>query len=321
MAKFVDVSSIVANQFATAMSVRNAFDGLDAELGIAYMAGIGSMSGGRLALSAASPIATGDISSGFVYLVAYSGNYVVLLDTAINAWRPIGIGTASVSLSGIAAGTNVDIFASANTNGTVMLTAIAWTNSTTRATALTRVNGVWCMAGTANPGSHLYLGTVRTTSLGTCAQVASNSVLWNQFNRVNRGIVATEAADSWTYATGTWRAYNGGGTPTARVNAITGDAGSVGIVRGSGYATATGGVHGAIGIGVNSTTAPTGAPSGAQPGSSVVQLHAPVNVLMPIGWNAIHLLEVASGATVTFYGDNGALSGLYQAGISAVVEC
>jgi hypothetical protein len=70
----------------------------------------------------------------------------------------------SASLSGLTPNTNYDVLGY-NNSGTLALDLVAWTNGTTRATALARQDGVLVKSGAT---TRRYLGTLRTT--GTTGQ-------------------------------------------------------------------------------------------------------------------------------------------------------
>jgi len=97
-----------------------------------------------------------------------------------------------------------DIFAFDNA-GTVKLEMVAWTNTTTRATALAFQNGVYVKNGAT---TRRYLGTICTTTTGGQTEDSLTSrFVWNYYNSQIRRIKKTGSA-SYPYTTGTWRQGN-----------------------------------------------------------------------------------------------------------------
>jgi hypothetical protein len=207
----------------------------------------------------------------------------------------------------------------------------AWTNSTTRAVALTTQDGIAVKSGTLGgtgatvvAGTRRYLGTLATTttdgqsefSFGAAGAggTAANLLLFNQDNRVN---VAASVADnnvSWTYAGGAWRqADNSAGN---RINFVLGVAEDA--VRADACAGATNSGTGAVAgtaIGLDSATVPTGLTGfGQVVGNTSMTGRYAGNP--GVGLHYLQALEYATAATITFYGLNVGL----QTGISALLR-
>ncbi len=86
------------------------------------------------------------------------------------------------------------------------LSAVNWTNDTTRATALVRASGRLAKTGDT---AKIYLGTGRTTSVsGQCEDSVTKRFLWNMYNRLERSLNKYESTNSWNYTTATWRSAN-----------------------------------------------------------------------------------------------------------------
>src|SRR4030095_8749697 len=141
-----------------------------------------------------------------------------------------------------------DVFLNWN-SGTPILTLLAWTNDTTRATALTTQDGVLVRSGAT---TQLYLGSFRTISASQTEDSVVNRYLWNYYNRVSRVGYTNETADTWNYTTGTWRIANG--NSANRVSIVVGVQEDLvkACVLGN-AATTSGAAAGLIGIGVNIT--------------------------------------------------------------------
>lgn len=157
---------------------------------------------GRLTLSSGSPVA--DVSNGTtIYYTPYVGNRIALYDGA--AWNVRTFSEFSLSLSGLTANTNYDVFIYDNAGTPTIDTLTAWTNATTRATSLVYQNGVLVKSGAA---TRRYVGTIRTT--GTTGQTNDDKLkrfVWNYYNRVVRRMVR-KGSSSHTYTTAAYRQMN-----------------------------------------------------------------------------------------------------------------
>lgn len=158
---------------------------------------------GRLTLSSGEPVTTTDITSGSaLYFAPYKGNRVALYDAP--DWEMFEFTEITLSLSGYAADTNFDIFLY-NNAGTLTLESVAWTDGTTRATALTTQDGVYVKSGATD---RRYLGTIRTTStIGQCEDSITKRFVWNYYNRVQKKLQKIDNTQH-TYAVATYRAWN-----------------------------------------------------------------------------------------------------------------
>jgi hypothetical protein len=90
-----------------------------------------------------------------------------------------------------------DVFAYLDTGDVVAIELVAWTNDTTRATAIAGQDGIAVKSG--DP-TRLYVGSFRTT--GTSGQTEDSEkkrLVYNRFNRWPRSIRVTDATASWTY--------------------------------------------------------------------------------------------------------------------------
>ena len=119
---------------------------------------------GRLTLTSGTPVLTGSVTSaGTVYFTPYKGNQIGLYTGS--AWKLMTFSELSITLSTLSASTAYDVFAYDN-SGTVALETVAWTNSTTRATALTTQDGVMVKSGTT---TRRYLGSFITDASKQCS--------------------------------------------------------------------------------------------------------------------------------------------------------
>ena len=92
--------------------------------------------GGRLSLSSTLAVPTSDLSAqGTLYYLPFTDSKIEIYTG--NRWVGYDIGTGiSLSLTGLSTATNYDVFAIVS-SGSPALSTTAWTNATTRATALT----------------------------------------------------------------------------------------------------------------------------------------------------------------------------------------
>ncbi len=271
-------------------------------------AGSNSTADGRLTLESGVPVSTvSQTAKTTVHYTPYLGNRIALYGGS--AWAVAAFSETSASLAGLTANTNYDVFGYSGA-GTLALELVAWSNATTRATALGRQDGVLVKSGAP---TRRYLGTLRTT--GTTGQtelsfggIAAGGAeaklyLWNAQNRVDVTAIVGETADSWTYGTATVRAANN--SSGLRVSFVQG--GNVEPVRASyGGALTTGTAYASVGVGLDSTSAFAGLP-GMLPGSgSVGSALGHYDALSGEGYHYLQALEFSSAGSATFYGDNGA---------------
>lgn len=156
---------------------------------------------GRLTLESLVPVSTTDqTAKTTLYYTPYIGDVLGLWDGT--KWVNIQFSETSISLASISANTNYDVFGYLN-NGLLALELLAWTNDTTRATALVRQNGILCKSGAL---TRRYLGTIRGSASGQCEDSGKNRFVWNMNNRVTRKIVCVpDNYNSWTYAVNSFR--------------------------------------------------------------------------------------------------------------------
>lgn len=166
--------------------------------------------GGRLTLATATPVMTADsTSSTTLYYTPYRNNLITLYTGS--AWKTMSFSELSLSLSGLSG--VYDIWAYDN-SGTVALEALAWTNTTTRATALAYQDGRLVKSGTA---TRRYLGSINVTS-DTCYAVLKSEAsggtanckldIWNYYNRVPVRLLRRDTTANWTYNTASYRQAN-----------------------------------------------------------------------------------------------------------------
>lgn len=269
----------------------------------------------RLTLESGVPVPTTDqTAKTTLYLTPFGGSVIALYDGA-SAWTGYTLTEISASLSGLTADTNYDVFVYDN-SGTLTLDLVAWTDATTRATALTTQNGVYVKSGAT---ARRYAGTIRTTATtGQCEDSVTKRYVWNCYQRKQRVTVKNDATDSWTYATSTWRAANN--STANRFEYVCGlneDMIEAEILAGAQLTNAN---IGAVGIGIDSTSANSALVFGEFIGTSAglsAMLKASYKGYPGAGFHYIQWLEYRRAGTVTFFGDAGVAS--MQSGIVGVV--
>ena len=125
--------------------------------------------GGRLTLTSGTPVTTSDVTGATsIYYTPYISN-VISLWTGYR-WQPIEFSEYTLALGTLTSGKPYDVFAYLS-SGVLALEMLAWTNDTTRATAITIQDGRYCKSGDK---TRLYLGTFYTTATTTTEDSENN---------------------------------------------------------------------------------------------------------------------------------------------------
>jgi hypothetical protein len=175
--------------------------------------------GGRLTLTSGTPVTTSDVTAATsIYYTPYVSNVIALWNGA--RWQPVEFSEYTLALGTISNATPYDVFAYLNA-GAFACELLAWTNDTTRATAITIQDGRYCKSGAKD---RLYLGTFYTTATTTTEDSLANRYLWNMYNRVSRGMSSPQGTSHSGNTFGPRNWNNGSGTlPTCQfVNGIAG---------------------------------------------------------------------------------------------------
>ena len=258
---------------------------------------------GRLSLTSGVAVTTADVlAATTLYWVPIDGGEVALYTGT--AWVKTVQAQLSIAIPALAS-TPCDVFIDYN-SGTPGLALIAWTNDTTRATALATQDGVLVLTGF--PGRR-YVGTIRTTAVsGQCEDSFRNRYVWNYYYRVRRGVRVNESTNSWTYTTAAYREANG--ATTNRVSVVVGVAGSLVSLRlqAFGINSTGGGTPFVVAIGEDGIVPISGQQilSPVSFASTLYQtLGAQVDHYPAIGHHYYPWLEYSTaGGTTTWYGDN-----------------
>lgn len=155
---------------------------------------------GRLTLTTSLPVTISDVTSATtVYFTPYKGNNVAVYDGT--NWVMRQLTELTIDVTALSASKVYDVFVYDNA-GALALETVVWTNDTTRATALAFQDGVYVKSGTV---TRRYVGSFRTDASTRANDSYALRHVWNYQNRVVRPMRVTEATDSWTYTTATFR--------------------------------------------------------------------------------------------------------------------
>lgn len=169
------------------------------------------ISQGRLTLTSNTPVLSSNvINATTIFYTPYTGNQVSIWDGS--KWVLKTFSELTLSLSGLAANTNFDVFLYDNA-GTLTLEAVAWSNSgagtSARASALSFLNGVRVKTS----DNRKYLGSFRTIgNIGKIEFVNNNLpsslLIKNEFNRIPIVLFQNEGTTAHSYTSTTVRNYN-----------------------------------------------------------------------------------------------------------------
>lgn len=203
-----------------------------------------SLCDGRLTLESGVPISSSDqTAKTTLYLTPYNGNRIAVYNGT--KWKFYSFTERSLAVPSTT-NTNYDIFIYDDA-GTLTLEAVAWTNDTTRATALTTQDGVYVKSGAT---SRRWLGTIRTTATsGQCEDSAAKRFVYNYYNQAPRYLRSTDSSDRTTTST----TFSQVGS--VEFSVVLGQAQSMRVIGGSIMAQNAGGVLSILSIGYDSSTA------------------------------------------------------------------
>jgi hypothetical protein len=128
--------------------------------------------------------------------------------------------------------------------------------------------------------------------------------VWNAYNRVLVASFVGDTTSSWLYNSSTWRQIRGSaGNQLAIVVGLSEDA--MNVTYAADFS-ATSGAFGGAGIGINSTSTPSGSVSSGSPPGAPIPFSASYVGVPAIGATTVAPLEATSGGTGgTFYGSGG----------------
>ena len=165
---------------------------------MAYTTDGGNATNGfRLTLTSGTPVTTSDVAAATtIYCTPYKSNKIDLYDGT--RWNLRSSAEFSLALGTLSSGLPYDVFCYDN-SGVPTLEFLAWTNTTTRATALVYQDGVLSKSGAL---TRRYLGTFYTISTTQTADSKTvGRFLWNYYHRVIRNTQGTFSSDRTTTST------------------------------------------------------------------------------------------------------------------------
>ena len=263
--------------------------------------------GGRLTLTSGTPVTTSDVTGATsIYYTPYVSNVITLWDGY--RWHPIEFSEYTLALGTLTSGKPYDVFAYLS-SGALALESLAWTNDTTRATAITIQDGRYCKSGDK---TRLYLGTFYTTSTTTTEDSAAKRFLWNAYNRNARTLFVTDATASWTYNPAGYTIRQARGQSSNQVEAVVGISLDKVWLSANFWAVKSSATTGAsyLGIGKNSTSVCTSTGQATTSNTTLVALVCNFAEIPSAGRTYYAWLEGQDGGstTGTFY--SGSESGL-----------
>jgi len=268
-----------------------------------------STADGRLTTVSGTPILTSNqLAKTTLYYTPFKGNQIAVY--ADGAWSVLSFAETSLSLSGYTANKNYDIWGY-NNNGTFALDSTVWTNDTTRATALTTQDGIYCKTGDT---TRRYLGTVRINStggqidwsLGGAGSGGTNArfTIWNAVNRVKFNAVLSNSDDSWTQTgLGAYRIAANSSVPH-RVDLVCGIASFFRAKYHNKPSAATANMI--VSIGLDSTTAKATSAVAGQSNLTNTYVEGAFSGVISEGAHYLAPIEFTGAATATWVGDAGA---------------
>ena len=270
--------------------------------------------GGRLTLTSGAPVTISDVTGATnVYYTPYLHDLICLWDGT--RWEWVTFAETTLALGTMTANLPYDVFGFLS-GGSLALEKLAWTDGTTRATAVTIQDGRYCKSGDK---TRLYLGTFYANSTTATADSSTQRYLWNNYNRRPRHLSVTDGTNTWTYGSASWRFANN--TSNNRVFMVRGldeDAVSATAV---GNGSCTSAQAFSFGVGVDSSTANSAQlrfeASSASAGGAHSYTFARYDGFPGVGAHYLAWIEYARAGTPTIYGDAGTLT--IQSGMAAEV--
>lgn len=261
---------------------------------------------GRLTLTTGVPVTSGSVANATtVYYTPYLGNCIALYD-GVSHWKLMEFVECSLAVPATTL-TPYDIFVQ-NVSGTLTMSFVAWTNTTTRATAPVLQDGIRV---SGSDSTKRYVGSFCSYGTGVTQDSLVDRLLWNQYNRVQRRYIITDSTASWVYSTAAWRQSNN--NPLTRLSVMVGYAET--MVSLNFVMNAFGAGNGTIGIGINSTTVNSADVNQmCNASGSNVSIQAALNYHPAAGYSYFQCIEYGNVAGITFQGN--ALGGVCQYGMT-----
>lgn len=266
----------------------------------------------RLTTQTATPVTVADrLAQTTVFVTPYGGDKISLYDGT--DWRYFTLAEVSAAVPG-STNTNYDVFIYDAPGLTLDL--VAWTNDTTRTTALATQNGVLVKTGATG---RRYVGSFRTTTVaGNTEDSVVKRFIWNYYNRQMRSMVVFDTTNTWAYTIATFRQARATATNQLEILIGVSEVPVKAKVMAR-FANSTANVKAAVGIGVDSTSVNSASlimSANSQVVNQSVAAWAEYNGYPGVGQHEIVWLEwsTATGVT-TWEGDNGVADLTIQSGL------
>lgn len=197
-----------------------------------------NLQAGRIYLASATPITLSTASSSTVYFGPYNGQVIAIYNGT--TWVPYTISEATLSLSGLSSGRNYDVFAYVNSGSLTFDLAPVWTNDTTRASAITKLSGIWVNTSSftsvirghsVSANQAVLLGTIRTTGTSTTTGTATQMFIANARNRVPISLSKSAAGGTHSYTSTSLRYWANDSTNRIEFVTPTSEYAFTGIIR------------------------------------------------------------------------------------------
>lgn len=266
----------------------------------------------RVSLTSGTAVTTSDVTAATtVYFAPFKGNKIALYNGS-TAWAYFTLTQISIAVPATT-NTNYDLFVYDSSGLT--LEAVAWTDATTRATAIVFQDGVYVKSGST---TKRYVGSFRTTgSSGQTEDSLAKRYVFSYYNRMKRPMQVLETTDSWAYTTATWRQARA--TATNQLDLLIGvSEDPVSVIVSATVTNSQAGVSLGLGIGLDSTSANAAGTLYQQPSSdngTATATRATWTGYITLGRHVITWLEYSQAlGTTTWYGDAGGTT--LQSGIT-----
>lgn len=251
---------------------------------------------GRLTTESGVAVSSADrASQSTLYYTPYSGTRIALYDGT--NWKLHTFAERSLALSGLTADRNYDVFLYDNSGTLTLELSAAWNaDGVTRTDALATQNGITVKSGAT---TRRWLGTIRTTGTTTTEDSESKRFVWNVNNQVRRRLMKYQGAGTeHTYATATFREWNGGTGGPHRVYFVSGEVGDVDV---SGWSELKGdGTRvGFNTVGINDATV-EGLAVNSNQVNNFLRLPLVGEYVSRAGFNELIVVEYSTGATASF---------------------
>lgn len=253
---------------------------------------------GRLTLTSGTAVTTADVTGATsIYWTPYKGNRIALYDSTHAVWNVRTFSELTLALGTLSSGLPYDVFAYDNAGTVALRSPVAWTNTTTRATALTLQDGVLVKTGAT---TDRYLGTFYTTSTTQTEDSAAKRFVWNYYNRQVRSMFRQDTTSTWTYNTATIRQANG--STANQLAFVVGVSENPIWCRVRTNMTMPAGTDAGVGIGLDSTTAAATGSIGSTNHSTTTDyvMQAEYIGYPGVGYHYLAWLEFGSGGTSNF---------------------